>query len=420
MITSRTRLWSRLSALLGAVEARPASRREPRIMLWLLVPALCLTVAGCGSMPRPDGPFRFAPEEITRLQDPRIGANDIEALRAFSRDLAQRLVSSETHTILALSGGGANGAFGAGVIVGWTERGDRPRFDIVTGVSTGALTAPFAFLGPDWDDELRAAYTDGRTNGLLSAGQLAILRGPSLFSAAALRALVDDSVTVELLSAIAAEHAAGRTLLIATTNLDTQETVIWNMGLLASQGETALPLFRDILVASASIPGVFPPVLILGTNDAGQVVMEMHVDGGVNTPFLAIPEDLLMWNAPGDIPSGAHLYVLLNGQLGRNTGVTPGRLGDILARTFDSVSKAQARQTLAANAAFAARNGLTLSLSAIPDDLSVSSLRFDTESMQALFELGRSRSVSGQAWGPVALAEAPASAVTPEDPPQTP
>jgi len=389
-------------------------------MLWLLVPALCLTVAGCGSMPRPDGPFRFAPEEITRLQDPRIGANDIEALRAFSRDLAQRLVSSETHTILALSGGGANGAFGAGVIVGWTERGDRPRFDIVTGVSTGALTAPFAFLGPDWDDELRAAYTDGRTNGLLSAGQLAILRGPSLFSAAALRALVDDSVTVELLSAIAAEHAAGRTLLIATTNLDTQETVIWNMGLLASQGETALPLFRDILVASASIPGVFPPVLILGTNDAGQVVMEMHVDGGVNTPFLAIPEDLLMWNAPGDIPSGAHLYVLLNGQLGRNTGVTPGRLGDILARTFDSVSKAQARQTLAANAAFAARNGLTLSLSAIPDDLSVSSLRFDTESMQALFELGRSRSVSGQAWGPVALAEAPASAVTPEDPPQTP
>jgi len=366
-------------------------------------------------MPRPDGPFRFAPEEIARLQDPRMGANDSEALRAFSRDMAARLVSAETHTILALSGGGANGAFGAGVIVGWTESGDRPRFDVVTGISTGALTAPFAFLGPDWDDELRAAYTDGRTDGLLSPGQLAILRGPSLFSASALRALVDDSVTTELLNAIAAEHAAGRTLLIATTNLDTEETVIWNMGLLASQGETALPLFRDILVASASIPGVFPPVLIPGTNDAGQVVMEMHVDGGVNTPFLAIPEELLMWNAPGEIPGNAHLYILLNGQLGRNTGVTPGRLGDILARTFDSVSKAQARQALAANAAFAARNGLTLSLSAIPDDLSVSSLRFDAESMQALFDLGRSRSISGQAWGPVTLVEVPAPMLTIED-----
>jgi len=420
MTILRARLWSRLSALIGGVEPEPASRREPRIAFWLLVPALCLTMAGCGSMPRPEGPFRFAPEEIAQLQDTRLGANDIEALRAFSRDLAARLVSSETHTILALSGGGANGAFGAGVIVGWTQSGDRPRFDVVTGVSTGALTAPFAFLGPDWDDELMAAYTDGRTDGLLSPGHLAILRGPSLFSASALRALVNESVTLDLLTAIAAEHAAGRTLLIATTNLDTQETVIWNMGLLATQGEAALPLFRDVLVASASIPGVFPPVLIPGTNEAGQVVMEMHVDGGVNTPFLAIPEELLMWNAPRDLPGDAHLYILLNGQLGRNTGVTPGRLGDILARTFDSVSKAQARQSLAANAAFASRNGLTLSLAAIPDDVSVSSLRFDTESMQALFELGRSRSVSGQAWGPVALAEAPASAVTPEDPPQTP
>ena len=328
------------------------------------------------------------------------------AIQAFSRDIAQRFASPEDQTLLALSGGGASGAFGAGVLVGWSERGDRPEFDIVTGVSTGALTAPFAFLGPEWDDELQAAYTDGRTEGLLDSDQFAIFRGPSLFSAAALRSLVDESVTLEMMQAIAVEYRAGRALLVATTNLDTQETVIWNMGLLATEGEAALPVFRDILVASASIPGVFPPVLIPGVNDDGQVVMEMHVDGSVNTPFVAIPEDMLMSSSVRPSTGKVRVFIVLNGQLGRNTGVTPGRIRDIVARTFDSMSKAQARQVLASTAAFAARNNLILSLAAIPDELSISSLDFEAESMQALFELGRSRSMAEQAWSPVELRDA--------------
>jgi hypothetical protein len=311
------------------------------------------------------------------------------------------MTSGRPPRLLALSGGGANGAYGAGVIVGWTEHGDRPQFDIVTGISTGALAASFAFLGPEWDDELEAAYTDGQSESLFSLRSLAILQGPSLFSSADLRQLVDSHVTPELLAAIAREHARGRVLLVVTTNLDTEETIIWDMGLLASQGEVALPLFRDVLVASASIPGLFTPVLIPALDESGQVSLEMHVDGGVNVPFLAVPEQLLLWTAPPDRRNGGQIFVILNGQPEANTGVTPGRLTDILARAYDSMSKALARQTLAATGAFADRNGMQLSVTSIPDDANVSRLRFDQETMSALFALGRSRAVSGAAWSVV-------------------
>jgi hypothetical protein len=357
-----------------------------------------LSLCACGSLPRPEGPLRIAPEHMQRVEDPRIGSQDSAALELLAREMARRISGPDGHQVLALSGGGANGAYGAGVIVGWTQRGDRPTFDIVTGVSTGALAAPFAFLGSDWDDELEAAYTDGRSQTLLSRRNFAVFQAPSLFNASGLRNLVDHSVTPQLLAAIAAEHAKGRRLLVATTNLDTEETVIWDMGVLASQGEAALPLFRDVLVASASIPGVFPPVLIGGVNANDEVVMEMHVDGGVNTPFLAIPEPLLLWTNPERRASNTALYVIVNGQMGRNTGVTPGRLSGILARTYDSMSKASLRTALAATGAFTARNGMNLSVSAIPDNVTVSSLKFDPETMQALFDLGRRRSASGEAW----------------------
>lgn len=358
-------------------------------------------LTACGSLSRPEGPLRLGPQIIQRVEDPRISAHDSDKLRALAADMAVRIGGDRPHNILALSGGGANGAYGAGVLVGWSERGDRPMFDIVTGVSTGALAAPFAFLGPEWDDELRAAYTDGQAQGLLNARGLAVFRAPSLFNNLALRRLIDDHVTPPLLEAIVAEHAKGRRLLVATTNLDSEETVIWDMGVLAGQGAPAVGLFKDVLIASASIPGVFPPMLIGGVTDQGDVVMEMHVDGGVNTPFLAIPEDLLLWTAPRSSAGQSRLYVVINGQIGRNVGVTPGHLRGILARTYDSMSKASLRTALAATAAFASRNGVTLAATAIPDEISASSLKFDAESMEALFELGRHRSASGQAWSSV-------------------
>ena len=130
----------------------------------------------------------------------------------------------------------------------------------MTGISTGALAAPFAFLGPTWDDALKRAYTDGKTENLLSWGNLAALAAPSLFGSQSLRKLIDRHITPELLRQVAIEHGKGRRLLVVTTNLDAEEAVIWDMGALAAQGdEAALLLFRRILLASSSIPGLFPP-----------------------------------------------------------------------------------------------------------------------------------------------------------------
>ena len=374
-----------------------------RRVLTALTVSGAMMLAGCGTLARPEGPLRIASESLIRVNDPRIRSDDTQKIQALADEIASRLGRADgNESILALSGGGANGAYGAGVIVGWTQRGDRPKFDVVTGVSTGALAAPFAYLGSDWDDELREAYVGGGTNGLLSARTFAAFVAPSLFSSRVLRDLVDKNVTPELLRQIAIEHAKGRRLLVATTDLDTQETVIWDMGVLATQGdEDALKLFRDVLVASASIPGIFPPVLISGLTKDGQVIQDMHVDGGVNTPFLAIPEDLLLWTNPAPHRAKSALYVVVNGQVGRNNGVTPGRIDGILARTYDSMSKASLRLSLAATAAFASRNGMTVEMSAIPDNVTVSSLKFDTATMQALFELGQTRSVSGEAWAAV-------------------
>lgn len=363
---------------------------------------LSLTVlAACGTISRPeDSPLRLSAQVWRPVEGVRIPASDTRQIEALSADIGQRFAATALPpTILALSGGGANGAFGAGVVVGWTESGRRPDFAVVTGVSTGALAAPFVFLGPSEDANLKAVYTGGRTRSLLRFSTVAALVAPSLFSSRSLSGLVDDYITPDLLARIAAEHARGRRLLIVTTNLDTQEAVIWDMGLLATQGgPQALILFRKILIASASIPGVFPPVLIPGVDEGGRGISEMHVDGGVNTPFLAVPESLLLTTSPERAPAGTALYVLVNGQVGRDARVTRGTLPAILARSYDSMSKATIRTGLAANLAFAQRNGIRMYAAAIPDGAPASSLDFSPESMAALFERGRALSAAGQAW----------------------
>jgi hypothetical protein len=360
-----------------------------------------LAVAACGTISRPDDSAMRLSAQVWRPTDGvRIRASDAARIDAMSADIASRFgATSAPPTILALSGGGANGAFGAGVIVGWTETGRRPTFTVVTGVSTGALASPFVFLGPEWDDELRAVYTGGRTRRLLKPSGFAALVAPSLFSARSLSGLVDDYITPELLRQIAAEHAKGRRLFIVTTNLDAQEAVIWDMGLLASQGgPDALKLFRKIMLASASIPGVFTPVLIDGVGEDGRAIHEMHVDGGVNTPFLGIPESLLLTTNPERARPGTALYVLINGQVGRDYRVTRGTLPAILARSYDSMSKATIRTSLTANLAFAQRNGLRMLVAAIPDGVQASSLDFSPASMAALFEQGRALASTNDAW----------------------
>jgi len=363
---------------------------------------LALLLGACGTLSRD----AFAPLDRrlaapVGLSDIRFNASDASAGMTNAGPVRARLEAERgDFTILALSGGGANGAYGAGVIAGWSETGQRPKFDIVTGVSTGALAAPFAFLGPDWDDRLEAAFTSGETEGMISFRALSAFGGPSLFSAAPVRRLVERYVDANLLRAIAAEHARGRRLLVATTNLDAQETTIWDMGAIATRADArAVKLFQDVLVASASIPGVFSPVMI-GTDGPTGRLSEMHADGGVMTPFFTVPESMLLWN---DDAGGIHrgtIYVLANQRVAPTYGVTRGNLVDILARAFDAMTKASTRTLLAATAAFAERNGLTMLISDIPDDAEARGLDFKASTMRRLFRMGHDRAVAGEAWRP--------------------
>ena len=372
-----------------------------------LLATLCLTVgltlslAACGSMSRDvysatdlAGP---APKGLAEL---RFNASDSDAAVRFAEPARRRAQAQRTFDVLALSGGGSNGAYGAGVLVGWTKRGERPEFDIVTGVSTGALTAPFAFLGPSWDDRLTEAYTGKAAGKILKPRGLGVLFHPSVYSASGLKAVVDANVTDDLLQAVVAEHKRGRRLLIATTNLDTEETVIWDMGAIASRNDPAAKqLFKDVLVASASIPGVFPPTLI-GVQGSSRHLSEMHVDGGVTIPFFVAPESLLLWTAAKGQARPGRLYVIVNGKVGGTFGFTKGKAGSIVGRSWDAMSKALMRTHLAASSAFARRNGGQLFYAAIPDsaDLDTSGLDFATDNRSALFRTGYERAVAGWAW----------------------
>src|ERR1019366_6164924 len=189
-------------------------------------------------------------------------------------------------TVLALSGGGAYAAFGAGLLNGWSARGTRPQFTIVTGASSGALIAPFAFLGTGQDETLRRIFTSGEMENLLQSDGLKGLFGTSLYKTAPLRELIVRHVDAKLLEAIALENRAGRRLYVVTTNIDAQRTAIWDMGKIAASDDPgALELFRNILTASASIPGLFSPVLI-DVEGEGRRFAEMHVDGGVTANVL--------------------------------------------------------------------------------------------------------------------------------------
>jgi hypothetical protein len=186
--------------------------------------------------------------------------------------------------------------------------------------------------------------------------------------------------------------------------------VIWDMGLLAEGGdENALRLFRQVLLASASIPGVFPPVLIAGVTEAGTVRQEMHVDGGVNTPFLGVPEGMILSGEALPGWSGSELYVIINGKLGQDYRQTKGSLPSVFVRSYQSMTQSLLRTSLAAQGAFARRNGMRVNVAAIPPEVDASALDFDQDSMTALFEEGRRRAAAGDGWAPlnVGLVEPP-------------
>jgi hypothetical protein len=301
--------------------------------------------------------------------------------------------------ILALSGGGAGGVFGAGAMKGLTLSGARPTFQIVTGVSTGALIAPFAFLGPDWDDELEAAYTGGASAQLLDSVGLFSLFRVGIVNDANLRKLVSDYISPELVAAVAAESAKGRILLVATTNLDAEAPVFWDMGAIARKGgEDARRMFIDVLVASSSVPGAFPPVMI-PVRDSSGAHDEMHVDGGVTVPFFLFPDVAFISDEKFEQLNGARIYVIVNGQL---NPVQRSSRANTIAITLRASNVALTRMTrteLLLASSFAQRQGLTLRFTNIPGNYPFSGpFDFEAEPMRKLFDYATQCARSGRLW----------------------
>jgi predicted acylesterase/phospholipase RssA len=300
--------------------------------------------------------------------------------------------------MLALSGGGADGAFGAGALVGLTHAGARPKFSVVTGVSAGAFLAAYAFLGPEWDQQLIDSYTSGRAEHLLQPRGLGMIFDSSVYRGRPLEQLVDHYLSDALIEAVAREAASGRLLLVATTNVDTGETVIWDLGSIAMNGgPNAKALFRDVLVASASVPGMFPPVIIRVQGEAGDY-SEAHVDGTTTVPFL-VPSALL--HAPGDAPdrSPPEVYVIVDGRLSEQPASVQLRFKTIVSRSISAGLTHMTRTTLELTATTAQLQGASFQYSAIPTAYpNPTPFDFRTSSMRSLYQYGYECAHTGRLW----------------------
>jgi predicted acylesterase/phospholipase RssA len=318
-----------------------------------------------------------------------------------SQRVARRLrgqLAGQTINILALSGGGADGAFGAGALVGLSRSELRPQFSVVTGVSAGALIAPYAFLGPDWDDQLVEVYTSGRAEHLLKSRGLGALFGSSVYSGAPLKKLVDRYATDKLIQAVAHEASTGRLLLVATTDVSTGEPVVWDLGSIAMNGGSeARALFRDVLVASASVPGLFPPVVIR-VREERALFEEVHVDGATTLPFfvpLAFvepPRDAI------DLPHTA-VYIIVDGQLSEQPVSIPMRTRSIVSRSVSAGLNHMLRTTLVLTASDAALEGAQFQFAAIPVAYPPRDpFDFRTATMRSLFRYGYDCAQAGRLW----------------------
>jgi Patatin-like phospholipase len=305
---------------------------------------------------------------------------------------------------LALSGGADDGAFGAGLLVGWTKRGDRPKFEVVTGVSAGALIAPYAFLGPSHDRQLAELWTNFDSQMLATPQLLAGLLGAeAIADTGPLRTLLAKHVDRRMLWQIAQEYRNGRLLMIGTTNLDAQRQVIWNMGeiaVAAGRDPDAAQLFRDVLLASASIPGLFPPVHVKVRAGAA-TFEEMHVDGGPTRQVFLAPAQFSLRTFDSFYPEPPirRVYVVRNAKLAPvYEAVQPNTLA-ISARSLFTVTKSQGVGDINLIYAMTQRDGAEFRLASIPASFTAQSTQsFDPVYMKALFEVGYRLGQTDKVW----------------------
>jgi predicted acylesterase/phospholipase RssA len=337
--------------------------------------------------------IRYFPRDAAHVEE-----FERDFLRSNELEKADLKVDSlPPNAYLAISGGGDNGAFGAGLLNGWTKTGTRPTFKLVTGVSTGALIAPFAFLGPAYDERLRRLYTGISFDDVAEERSiLSVLYGDAIADNAPLRKLVKKNVTQEMLDAIAVEHEKGRILLVATTNLDVRRPVVWNITeIAATRLPGALDLVHKILIASAAIPGTFPPVMI-EVEANGKRYDEMHVDGGTATQVFVYPSAIKLHELA---QRDRTLYLIRNARLDPEWAEVERRTLPISIRAITCLIHNQGLGDLYRIYAIAVRDRVRFRLAYIPPTFQAPHpAEFDTAYMRQLFALGEKMAAEGHEW----------------------
>jgi predicted acylesterase/phospholipase RssA len=379
-----------------------------------------LALTGCGTLLRNPVPVSSTlTATVPHLPDVRLRAGQHSA--AMERDLEDSFVQESRRDFprgadglihyahLALSGGGASGAFGAGFLNGWAQAGDRPRFKIVTGVSTGALMAPFALLGPAYDGALRDFYTTTSSRDIFVVGSLLrlatrALTGDSLLDTSPLAALIAQHVDADLMRKVGEAHQQGQRLYIGTVDLDALDFVVWNMGLIALSGRPeSLDLFRQVMLASASIPIAFPPVLFEVEAD-GRRYDEMHVDGGVGARVfysggLFRPSIVRQRGGHGAEDGREDIFVIHNGQIRPAARPTRRTVVAITARVLDASSRSAVIGALHRIHSIAQGEQAGFHWVTIPEGVTVTSEEtFDPAAMQVLYDVGYRSAVEGAQW----------------------
>ena len=381
---------------------------------WLLLSLVVLIGAGCTAVvTREAVPEKLASEaRLAGMSNIRVWGDEAGGpLRAFLAEEAPRIRAriarlpreeALNNHILALSGGADDGAFGAGLLLGWTARGNRPQFNVVTGVSAGALIAPFAFLGSEYDPQLQAIFKNYSGSDIYKVHVLSgLLGGSALADSGPLAALIAQYVDDRMVQRLARERANSRILIVGTTNLDAQRPVYWDIGKIAQSGSPeATNLIRNVLLASASIPGVFPPVnvqVVAGDNS----FEEMHVDGGPTREVFLAPIDFSFREFDKVIGRkvNRHLWIIRNGKLGPEYKAVPEGTVAISLRAIETLTKYQSIGDLGRMYFSARADGMDFNLISIPHSFSAPRPQpFDQAYMEALFDMGFKMARAGIPW----------------------
>lgn len=371
-----------------------------------LLVLLILSVSGCAPKSRhfsaPDGKH-YTKAVIKGYTNIRYWGDQRAAYADTTIDrLKQNKQLHKRVDILALSGGAEDGAYGAGFLKGWSERGERPEFTMVTGISTGALIAPFAFLGPEYDDVLQRLFTESsRKNIFVLTPFTALFGGSSVTDTAPLRHILKEEIDDAFVAALAREGRKGRILQIGTTNLDAQRPVTWEITEIAQSGHPdAKRLIQQIMLASASIPGVFPPVLIDVMVD-GKKHQELHVDGGVTQQIFVYPYDLNVrrYEKILGIRPKKSFWLIRNTKIDPEYHAVDLWLSDIAGRSVSTLIKYQGRDNLQNIVAVAKRDGFKVHITHVPAsfDTPLENM-FDKQYMRALYKVGYDKGRSKSAW----------------------